>query len=364
MRLVVDLRRAFDSGLGTYVRETVPRTLARLGGATAAGIVGAGEERRHREAYLGDCRIECLECPAGPLTLAEQWWLRQIAPAGTLLWVTSLAHPLFWRGPLAATVHDVLQLARPETCGHARRIAAGLYLANLRKRARLLMFNSAFTRDEFARWVGIPVGRQAVTPLGVDTRTWCPSSMPGPRIGDAPPYFLFVGNLRKHKNLPVLLEAFRMVRDAIPHELRLVGRAFADSRGIEPMRADAGSDNSRVRWLGELPADQLLEVMRGATALIVPSLYEGFGLPVLEGMATGCPVVASRAAALGETGAGAARYFDPARPDDLARLLVEAAREPADARAQWVRSGLQRAASFSWDRTADLTAAALESVMT
>jgi glycosyltransferase involved in cell wall biosynthesis len=156
------------------------------------------------------------------------------------------------------------------------------------------------------------------------------------------PYFLFVGTLEPRKNLPALIEAWREVRKQHPVDLVLVGRRRADA---PPIPGDTG-----LRILGEVPDGDLPRLYSGALALVCPSLYEGFGLPVLEAMQSGACVIASRAVA--EVAGDAAVYAQtPAELAEAMRLLVA---QP-ELLPEYRTRSLARAREFSWERTARLT---------
>lgn len=156
------------------------------------------------------------------------------------------------------------------------------------------------------------------------------------------PYFLFVGTIEPRKNLAVLLDAWRAVRQEHPIDLVLAGRSRADAPEVEP--------ESGLQLIGEVPDAELPSLYSGALAFVYPSLYEGFGLPVLEAMQCGVCVIASHAVA--EAAGEAAIYADTAA--DLARAMRQIATEPNIAAAGRARS-LARAREFSWERTARMT---------
>lgn len=356
LRFLVDCRKAWDAGIGTYIRNVVPRVLLRLPPASVRVLVAPGTTGLH--GYLDCLQLEFIEDASSPLSLKEQWDLRRCLQTGEVFWATSLAHPLFWHGPLMATVHDVAQLALDNRSagGGIVKYAARLYLESLRRRAGQLLFISEFTAREFIRHVGQPRGMSRVTPLGVDADWFevkAPVS-PGTR-----PYFISVGSIRPHKNLHTLLSAFSLVRDQLPHDLVIIGKhdGFRTSEsGFQELLAPLGE---RVRFLGEVDDSTLRQKVAGATALVFPSLYEGFGLPPLEAMAAGCPVIASRAGAVVEVCGDKARYFEPRDSDSLAAALLTQAGIPPEDRRSEVRLGREWARQYSWERTADLTAQAL-----
>jgi glycosyltransferase involved in cell wall biosynthesis len=183
-------------------------------------------------------------------------------------------------------------------------------------------------------------------------------------IGDAPlpegegPYLLAVGDLRPKKNLVRLVEAFRRLRgEGLEHRLVLAGvdggegAAVGEAAGSEP-----------VQLTGYLPDARMDALMRGADALVHPSLYEGFGLVLVEAMARGVPVLAARATALPETGGDACDYFDPLDVGDIADAIRRVVDDRAH-RAELARRGLRRAAALSWATSAALTVAVYEEML-
>lgn len=354
--LLVDCRKAWDAGIGTYIRNVVPRVLRRLPPTPVRVLVAPGAAGRH--SYLDALQVEFVEDAGRPLGAAEQWHLRRTLQANEIFWATSLAHPLFRRGPMMATVHDVAQLALDTRSAGGLLVqgAARLYLASLRRRAGLLLFISDFTAGEFGRYVGSPRGAARVTSLGVDAG-WFEAQPPRPPEGR--PYFICVGSIRPHKNLHTLLAAFAQVLDQLPHELVIVGQHEGFRTRDSGLQESLVPLGERVRFLGAADDVVLRQQVAGAAALVFPSLYEGFGLPPLEAMAAACPVIASRAGAVAEVCGTAARYFETRSAESLAAALLDQARlSPEDRQAQ-VQRGRERALQYSWERTADLTAQAL-----
>lgn len=357
-QLSVDVRKAFDAGIGTYIRNVVPRVLDRLGpGVRAAALVPAGQERRF-DWLSGQLGLQLVPVRAAPMSLAEQFEFRRHLVPSTLFWATSLAHPLWRRGPLVATVYDVAQLALGRCEGMSAPVAwaAKLLLASQRQRASALLAISDFTRREFVRCVG-PAERGPihVTPLGVD-EAWF-NAMPAARERAELPYFICVGSVRPHKNIARLLQAFAAVAEQLPHELVIAGLGARHGAHTRWHAALSPALQARVRFTGFVEEAALRGLVAGADALIFPSLYEGFGLPALEAMAAGCPVLLSNAGALPEVGAeAAAAYFDPRSADDIGRALVRHAVMPPAERHAIIERGRAHARTFDWNRTAALTA--------
>jgi glycosyltransferase involved in cell wall biosynthesis len=164
------------------------------------------------------------------------------------------------------------------------------------------------------------------------------------------PYLLAIGDLRRKKNLLRLVQAFsRLRRDGLPHRLVLAGLDAGEGARI---KAAAGSDPVELTgWVSDQRLDALL---RGADLLVHPSLHEGFGMVVVEAMVRGCPVAAARATALPETAGDAAVLFDPLDSADIARAITAVIGDP-ELRDGLAARGGERAAAFSWERTAQET---------
>jgi glycosyltransferase involved in cell wall biosynthesis len=258
--------------------------------------------------------------------------------------------------PLASTrsvlvIHDLAALRHPEAYSPAYRAYQRLMLPALARRARLLITVSDFSRRELVEFVGVPPERIEVIPGGVDER-FGPAAQADTDTVRAHyrlerPYALAVGTLSARKNLDVLEEA---ARELDRHGIELV---LAGSE-----RGYLRSGPVTLRRLGYVLDRHLPGLYAGALALAMPSRYEGFGLPCLEAMACGTPVVASRSGALPETVGDAGLLVDPDDRDAFAKALLTAAcDEPL--RERLTLAGRERAAAFPWTRTAELTDATL-----
>jgi glycosyltransferase involved in cell wall biosynthesis len=201
---------------------------------------------------------------------------------------------------------------------------------------------SEFTRDDVCRRYGVDPEKTRV----VHSAPALPVGDREPRPG---PYLLAVGDLRVKKNFARLATAFRTLHEAgLPHRLVIAG---VDA-GEGPRVREAGG-GAPIELTGYLPDDDLDALMRGADLLVNPSVYEGFGLVVVEAMVRGVPVACARATALPETAADAAVYFDPLDSREIADAITTALAD----RERLVAAGRRRAADFSWDATAKQTAA-------
>jgi glycosyltransferase involved in cell wall biosynthesis len=233
--------------------------------------------------------------------------------------------------PLVVTVHDLAVLRHPETFNLWTRHYSRLCVSRVARAARLVIAVSEHTKRDLVELLATAETKIRVVPNGV-AETFRPD---GPaESGD---YVLAVGTIEPRKNLERLAAASR----SLGVELRVAG-----ARGWG--RVELGSG---VRELGRVSDEELARLYRGALCLAYPSLYEGFGIPILEAMASGTPVVTSRGGATEEVADGAAVLVDPLDPDAIAAGIEEA----ASRREELVPAGLERARSFSWSEVARRT---------
>ncbi|HEY7604510.1 MAG TPA: glycosyltransferase family 1 protein, partial [Gaiellaceae bacterium] len=267
----------------------------------------------------------------------DAWWyphgLPRAARGLDVLHCPTFRGPVRSDVPVVVTVHDLAVLRHPETFNQWTRHYSRLAVPRVARAARRLIAVSEFTRGEIVELLGVPAERIDVIPNAVGA----PFVPDGPaREGE---YVLAVGTLEPRKNLGAAQEAARRV--GLP--LKVVG-----ARGWGGVQVDG--------WLGRVSDEELAALFRGARCLVYPSLYEGFGIPVLEAMACGTPVVTSAGGSTEEVAGGAAVLVDARDPATVAEGIEEAIGRRDELRAQ----GLVRAAQFTWDRVAAETRAVYE----
>lgn len=252
--------------------------------------------------------------------------------------------------PEVSVIHDLIPVFYPHESPRQQWYIQWFVPAVLRASARVIA-DSAQTKSDVVAHYGLSPEVILVVPPGVDHRQFFPRSEAGvemERLG-LRTYVLFVGNLRPHKNVARLLEALAQV----PGDLTLVVVGHQDPRYWPALaqRAQELGITGRVRFLGFVEAHVLPILYSAALAVVVPSLYEGFGLPVLEAMACGAPVIASTAGALREVAGDATLLVDPHDASAWARAITRVVDDP-DLRADLRARGMARAAQFSWFETA------------
>jgi glycosyltransferase involved in cell wall biosynthesis len=355
--LCIDLRWIDSSGVGVYIKGIMPGLVERL---RDVSIVGLGDRTRLQQLpWTRAANIRLVDCQTGRYSLAEQIQLPLIIPHGTDMFFSPYYPiPLLYRGRLAVTVHDLSHRVVPEIINDPKkRIYAKTMFRALRKRASVIFTVSNFSKSELLRLTTGPREDNIIpTHLGISAEWYGAAQLP--RIHPRP-YFVYVGNVKPYKNLRRLVEAFLKIKDRVPQDLVIVGQREGLITGESPEffeRVRAGGE--RIRLTGFVSHNDLLTFVGHADALIMPSLYEGFGLPPIEAMAAGVPVVVARAASLPEVCGDSALYFDPLEVEDIAKKLVVIASD-TDLCQQLRDKGLKHSKLFTWGSCSERTAEAL-----
>jgi glycosyltransferase involved in cell wall biosynthesis len=284
---------------------------------------------------------------------ADSFWLtyQVITRRPRVFFSPGFNPPLICPAPLVFTIHDLIQIQVPEVSTVDKLLYYRAVLKPAARRAYRVLTVSNFCRDEIVKWCGLPIDRVVNVGNGVGA-VFRPS---GARYEPGFPYMLYVGSQRRHKNLHRLIQAFRKID--YPHlHLLVTGNATPEFRA----NIERAGITDRVQFLGCISDDKLAGVYRGAILLVLPSISEGFGLPPLEAMACGTPVVVSRCTAPPEVVGDAGILVDPFDIEDL-RSGLERVLGDTGLRSTLCRLGIQRSRQFSWDNVAERVRAILES---
>jgi glycosyltransferase involved in cell wall biosynthesis len=301
--------------------------------------------------------------------LYYRWWTRTSAfPAETLLGEFDIFHatnyqaPALRRARLVSTVHDINFYRFPEmqSKGINRFMKT---LPRLLERSRRVLADSRFTAGELVEVFQLPEEKVSVVypglnPVFLESPSKEETATALRAYGLAPPYLAYVGNLHPRKNLATLVEAFSLLRrEGLGHRLAVIGGGGlgrlnnSEYRKLVQRVKDLGLEDEVV-FTGYVPDDRLKSLLACADMLVFPSIYEGFGLPPLEAMACGVPVITSRRASLPEVVGDAALLLDdPLDPEEIA-AKVKRLIEEAGLRKDLVRKGLEIVPNFTWDKAA------------
>jgi glycosyltransferase involved in cell wall biosynthesis len=367
-RVAVDARWVFRelSGIGRYTLELL-RQLGEIGGGVDFLVLVRDAERRgfiEREAGLaGKAHIQFAELPHGVFSVRGQFAAaRLLRERGvTVYHSTNFMVPLPAfprRRPHAircvCNMHDLIPLVHPEFTPRALKtrlypVYRGL-MHEIARRADAVVTGSESAKRDIVQWLKVPGDRIVVAPDGVEARYRPGGEKPSARGG--PKTVLYVGRSDPYKNLPGLVEAFaRLAGEGVAARLRIVGSPDARyPEAAETARRLGVAD--RVEWSGYLDEAGLVKAYQEADVLALLSKYEGFGLPVLEAMACGTPVVCSNAASLPEVAGGAAWMVPPEDAAGAAAALKTVLTDAGTA-ARLREAGLARAAAFTWRAAAE-----------
>lgn len=367
-----------ERGFGRFTRSLVEALAARRTGFRytlifdraperpvpgGVAVLIAGAKRTMAEASSG----KGARAGADMLTLS-----RAAAGLGAdlLFWPASYSfYPVLSRVPKLVCIHDTIPERFPDLIFPTRRNRrlwqAKGWLARMQAR-RILTVSEASARD-IAEMLGVPRERIDVTTEGADAAfrpVTDPARLAAARerhgIADGDRVLVYVGGFNRHKNVIRLIEAMPAILAACPAaRLLIVGRTTGDRfwDNVDDLRAGASRDaraSGRIGFTGEITDADMAGLLSLSEALVFPSLWEGFGLPAVEAMYCGTPVLASDRGSLPEVVGGAGLLFDPERTEELAGAAIRLLTEPG-LRDRLARAALERAGRFGWDQGAELT---------
>jgi glycosyltransferase involved in cell wall biosynthesis len=326
-------------GSETYSRELL-RALARVGeleyrvftstlAPDAADGLPSLSVRHYRAARSAPGRMLAMTAAAVSPGLRRELELERL---DGLHFPLTVAVPPAAEPPAAVTLHDLQHELQPRFFSRPERAWRRLAYQPSLRRARFVIVPSEHVRETALERLGLAPERVRAIPHGVDHERFRPSAV------SREPFLLYPANRWPHKNHERLFEAFALLRRTQP-ELSLV----LTGSGHDRLPAPAG-----VEARGYVTREELADLYARAAALVFPSLYEGFGQPPLEAMASGCPAAASNVGALPEICGYAARMFDPTSPEAISEAVLDVLADPGP----YVARGLKRAAEFTWERSA------------
>jgi glycosyltransferase involved in cell wall biosynthesis len=356
MRIAIDARKLRDFGIGTYIRNILIE-LSRLDRETEYVVLCRPDDVDSGDVLGRNFRMVPEAAPT--YSIAEQF---KIPLALARESIRMVHEPHYVLPPLVqcrsvVTIHDCIHLMFPEYLPNR----LGYYYAKAsmwtatRKADRILTVSEASKRD-ILRFFDVAPDRVSVIHNAIDERFLAPADaermdLVRQRYQLDHPFVLYVGNIKPHKNIERLIAAFARARGQLGNDVKLiiVGDEISKYPGLRQSVHKHKLDKF-VRFLGFQPMETLAAFYRLARAFVFPSLYEGFGLPPLEAMACGTPVITSNVSSLPEVAGGAALLVDPYDEEAIASAMVRAVTDET-LRAELIEKGKQRARTFSWTQS-------------
>ena len=332
--ICIDARLLSGPGIGTYLRNL----LQRMQDAPIRWFALVSDVER----FPFKDRIEPIAVSSSIYSIQEQLELPLKIPTCDLFWSPHYNIPLL---PIRAkkrlvTIHDVFHLSFAHELKLHKRLYAKTVIEKAVKASAAVITDSQFSKGEIQRYTRIAEEKIAVILLAADSDLFSPQPVKKEK------FILFVGSPKPHKNLKGLVAAFKMLKTEV--NLVIIGK----KEGVKVLENLDQLQGERIQFLHDIPDHQLSHYYRTAELMVFPSFYEGFGLPPLEAMSCGCPVITSHAGALPEVCGDAVMYVDPHSPMQIAGAIEELMGNEEKKRELSLK-GLEQSKRFSWKQAAD-----------
>lgn len=356
----IDARKLRDFGIGTYIRHLV------------RGLAEIDTENRYVLFCSAEGAAELEDLPTNFSPIIETSPVYSLREHVALSWkllrgdidlyhATHYVLPALVPGRIVVTIHDIIHLLYPQFLPSALALLyAQRMLRRSLNRGDRIIAASQNTKTDLMDYFGVDGRKIQVIYQGVDDvyRQRLTEEELDRRLTEAGlvrPYILFVGNPKPHKNLDTVIRAYARARElaTFPEPLVTVGARDGTDFKIRQRAEQLGIQN-HLHLVGYLPDELLPAVYQGASLFLFPTLYEGFGLPVIEAMASGVAVITSNNSALKEVAEGYARLVSPLEEEQIAHAIAELMSTPEE-REALAKLGQKRAEDFRWDRTAERT---------
>jgi glycosyltransferase involved in cell wall biosynthesis len=359
--ITIDVRMLNASGIGTYISNLVPGIIS---GCTDTKFYLLGNKPKLQELpWVHGSNVNLIDCRSPVYSVSEQWELFRKIPTDTaLLWSPHYNIPLLTLRAVRrlVTIHDVFHLAFFDTLSFWQKAYARSVMNSAIKLSDRIVTVSDFSRLEIIKYTKTGHDKITVIYNGVDNARFKMTYVTDPtlvkeKLKLPDKFILFVGNVKPHKNLRRLLTAFEKILDRglKDHHLVVAGERegfITGDNGIFNLLKKSPALRENVSFTVHVENNALPAFYTAASLLVLPSLYEGFGLPPLEAMACGCPVMVSNAASLPEVCGDAAYYIDPYSVESIAVGIYNMLTDEA-LRQELIERGFERVKLFDWEES-------------
>lgn len=346
--ITIDLRMIDASGIGTYLQNLVPRIIELNKEAKFYLLGDPNKIANYLANIISNYFLIQINSPIySPLEQLEI--IRKIPKNTDVFWCPHFNIPILYKGKMVVTIHDLFHLSPVNVSGKFHhQLYAKFLISSASRRSTSLICVSNFTASELITKTNAQKDKISVIYPGIDVTAWHSTQEVSPEPNQ---YLLFVGNVKPHKNLKTLLEAFELIIHRIPYNLIIVGKKEGFITNDLISEITAKKFNGRIKFTGFINQEKLKQYYKFAEALVLPSLYEGFGFPPLEAMASGCPVIASHLAAIPEVCGNAALYCDSYNKLDIAEKILMYYQN-SHLRNDLINKGYSNVKRFSWEQCA------------
>lgn len=369
MRIGIDTHAAENDGEGnsTYIRNLLIH-LKKIDQENDYIFYGIDIQHPFYKNFIPDKKVIIKKLPADHPLIRIPFYLSQktYADALDILHVQYISPP-FFKGKLVVTIHDLCFLHFPECFPKFEALRSKILIKNTAKKAKKIITGSLFSKTDIKQKYQVDPEKIKVIPSGVSSLFNNHNDKEGAlkilqKYNISNPYILSVGRLNPRKNLLSLIKAFASLKKSktLPHELVIVGKKDYKTEELKRYTKEKKLENS-VFFTGLVPDEDLPYLYGGAEVFVYPSLFEGVGLPVLEAMKSGIPVITSNTSSLKEIVGGAGLTINPLQQKELSEALSRLLHD-SDLREVYIKKGLARVEEYSWEKTARGTLAVYEEV--
>ncbi len=348
--ITIDLRLWLTSGIGKYLQNVVPTVLKRF--------------KSIHFTLLGDKDfLDTLDWPSNVVSIKnfdspiysieEQYKSLRVIPKNCdLLWWPHWNIPIFYNGKIVTTIYDAFHLRIPRSFKNLfKNIYTKLLFSYVSKKSLLTFTLSKFSKNELSELTKINIKDIHIINLAVD-EDWFNFQPFKNQINS--PYIVYVGNVKPHKNLITLVKSFIEILDKIDHKLVIIGKKEGFISGDKEVQKFANLYPDRIVFTGWVDDVEVKNYVANAELMVFPTLYEGFGIPPLEAMACGCPVLVSDIPVTREVCSDAALYFNPNNISELSKLIEEVLNK-RNQNDLIISKGIARSKFYSWESASNKT---------
>ena len=349
MKLVIDLRLINTSGIGTYLKNVIPGILSSFDQIVVLG------NTQEIMSFDWSKEVQIIECNAKIYSFKEQLLYPIVIPKCDVFWSPHFNVPILpiKAKKIVATIHDVNHLTTITPLSFLKKKYAYLLFHNAVSKANLIFTVSEFSKRELLKYTSVNAEKIKVVYCGVD-ESFFQNTQNKKDLKLPENYILYVGNVKPHKNLIVLLKAYNSLSNQLKSKFKLVIIGKKEGFITQDNQIEDYIVNNNLQkhiiFTGYIDDFDLPKIYQNASLFVFPSLYEGFGLPILEAMAARIKVLSSNAASLPEIGGDAVIYFDPLNDIELASKIASTIENPIIWN-EFIKKAEFQLAKFTWSKS-------------